>query len=195
MSFWCWDPADSRRSCTPIRVVRVDRVHSSLDGTIGFVLFNGIIGGVIAGALFISLRRLLPGGRIGGIAYGIGVLVVFRAIVDPLRAGNPDFRILGPSWVAVLVFTLTAIAFGLPVEDMAARVSTWLPLLGSGSITLLRYLLPGAIAVFAFPVDGVSFGHLCDMAGRLGQDATRRPRTQSVTIDRVDLGSVTTHTQ
>lgn len=122
----------------------------SVDGTIAFVLFNGIIGGVIAGGLFILVRRFLPEGRMGGVTYGLGLLLVFGAIVDPIRADNPDFDIVGPSWVAVLVFTLMAIALGLAVQGIAARMSTWLPLFAIERSTLLRYLLPAAIAVLAF---------------------------------------------
>lgn len=138
------------------RLTEADQIvgEISVDGTIEFVLFNGILGGVIAGALFIVVRRFLPDGRLGGVAYGLGLLVVFGATIDPLRADNPDFDIVGPTWVAVSVFALMAIAFGVAVEGIAARMSTWLPLLSSERRKLLRYLLPAAIAVFAFSVTG-----------------------------------------
>src|SRR3954447_26533901 len=65
------------------------------DGTIGFVLFNGVLGGVVFGALFLMVRRFLPAGRWGGVAYGLGLLVVLGSIMDPLRKQNSDFDIVG----------------------------------------------------------------------------------------------------
>ena len=138
------------------RLTEADRVVGEItaDGTIDFVLFNGIFGGLTAAAVFILVRRMLPGGRIGGIAYGIGLLVVFGAILDPLRADNPDFDIVGPPWVAVSVFALMAIVLGLAVQGIAARTSSWLPVLSVERRTLLRYLPAAAIAVIAFSVSG-----------------------------------------
>ena len=85
----------------------------TLDGTIGFVIFNGVFGGVLFGALYLILRRFLPDGVTGGVVYGLGLLLVFGAILDPLRSKNPDFDIVGPGWLAVIVFTLLAASFGV----------------------------------------------------------------------------------
>lgn len=127
----------------------------TVDGTIGFVLFTGIFGGVIAATLFLLVRRFLPAGRLGGVAFGLGLLVVLGTTVDPLRKQNPDFDIVGPGLVAVLVFTALAVGLGLAIEGLTARVSTWLPLLSTERRVLVRYAAPAALALLAFPVNAV----------------------------------------
>ena len=124
----------------------------TLDGTIGFVLFNGIFGGVFAATLFLLVRRFLPAGPLGGVAFGLGLLLVFGATIDPLRRQNPDFDIVGPGWVAVLVFTALAVAFGLTLQGLAVRMSTWLPQPSTERGVLLRYAFPAALAVVAFSI-------------------------------------------
>ena len=124
----------------------------TLDGTIGFVLFNGIFGGVFAATLFLVVRRFLPAGPLGGVAFGLGLLLVFGATIDPLRRQNPDFDIVGPGWVAVLVFTALAVGFGLTLQGLAARMSTWLPQPSTERRVLLRYAFPAALAAVAFSI-------------------------------------------
>lgn len=124
----------------------------TLDGTIGFVLFNGIFGGVFAATLFLVVRRFLPAGPLGGVAFGLGLLLVFGATIDPLRKQNPDFDIVGPGWVAVVVFTALAVGFGLTLQGLSARLSTWLPQPSTERRVLLRYAFPAALAVVAFSI-------------------------------------------
>jgi hypothetical protein len=136
------------------RITEADEVvgEITVGGTMGFVLFFGIFGGLLGGALFLLLRRFLPAGRLGGVLFGLGLLVVFGATMDPLRRQNPDFDIVGPGWVAVLVFTTLAIGFGLAIEGFVVRMSTWLPQLSTKLRDLVRYLPSAALAAFAFSV-------------------------------------------
>jgi hypothetical protein len=122
----------------------------TVDGTIGFVLFNGIFFGVAAAALYLVVRRFLPSGQLGGVVFGLALLVVLGTTVDPLRNENPDFDIIGPGWLAVLVFTGLAVAYGVVLAAVAARLSAWLPLPSAERRVLLRYILPAAVAVFVF---------------------------------------------
>ncbi len=124
----------------------------SLSGTLGFVIFNGVLGGLVFGALYLVVRRFLPAGPLGGVAYGLGLLVVFGAVLDPLRKQNPDFDIVGPGWVAVVTFTLLALAFGVVLSALTARMSAWLPLLSSERRVLVRYIAPAALAAIGFSV-------------------------------------------
>jgi hypothetical protein len=112
----------------------------STDGTLGFVVFTGLFVGLVTGPLYLLLRRWLPAGRAGGLAYGALLLVIAGTRLDPLRPGNPDFDLVGPGWVSVLAFTGLAVFHGVLVAALAARVSRTLPILGSG---------PGAIAAHA----------------------------------------------
>ena len=122
------------------------------DGTIGFVLFNGVIGGVLFGALFLVVRRFLPAGPWGGVVFGLGLLIVFGSILDPLRRQNRDFDIIGPGWVAVVVFALLATVYGLALEGCTARMSSWLPQPATQRRVLVRYAGPGVIAAVAYAV-------------------------------------------
>lgn len=136
------------------RVTEADEVVGRITagGTIGFVLFIGIFGGLAGAALYLLLRRLLPPGRLGALAFGIGLLVVLGTAVDPLRKDNPDFDIVGPGWLAVLVFTAMAVAFGITVAGVSARLSAWLPLPSAERRVLVRYALPAVFAAIAFSV-------------------------------------------
>ena len=98
-----------------------------LGGTIGLYLFGGILPGLLSGALYLLVRRWLPAGRLGGLAFGALHLVIAATRVDPLRPDNPDFDIVGPGWLAVLTFSLAAIFHGMAVVAIANRYSTRFP--------------------------------------------------------------------
>jgi hypothetical protein len=122
----------------------------TVDGTLAFVFFTGVFGGVAATVLYLLVRRFLPGGPWGGVVFGLGLLVVFGATLDPLRRANPDFDIIGPGWLSVLSFTALAVAFGVALQGWAARLSSWLPLPAANRSTVLRYLPVILIAVLGY---------------------------------------------
>ena len=100
----------------------------TVGGSIAFVLFTGVFVGVAAAGIYLVIRRLLPAGWLGGLLLGAGLLIVFGSTQDPLRSENPDFDLVGPGWVAVLVFTALALAYGVALVGFVARLSAWLPL-------------------------------------------------------------------
>lgn len=124
----------------------------TVGGTLGFVLFNGIFFGLAAGFLFLVVRRFLPSGRIGGVVFGSGLLIVFGTTIDPLRSDNPDFEIVGPAWLAIVVFMALAVAFGLSVRGFTVRMSEWLPLPSFERRVLAKYAAPAALAAVAFSI-------------------------------------------
>jgi hypothetical protein len=124
----------------------------TLEGTIGFILFNGVFGGLVAGALYLLVRRLLPPRWVGGIAFGIGLLVVFGTTIDPLRSDNPDFDIVGPGWLSVLVFVTLSLVFGLVMASFMARASAWLPVISAEWKVLVRYIPAAVVAAIALPI-------------------------------------------
>jgi hypothetical protein len=121
------------------------------DGTFGFIVFTGLFFGLPSGALYMLLRRWLPGGRLAGPAFGLLLLVVAAPYLDPLRPENPDFDIVGPGWLAVVVFSAMALLHGMVVAALAARYSERLPLIELKVRTLIRYL-PLLVLLPAFPV-------------------------------------------
>ena len=112
----------------------------TVDGTIGFVVFTGLFFGPVSGAAYLLLRRWLPSGRAGGLAFGALLLVVAGTRLEPLRRSNPDFDLVGPGWVSVAAFTVLVVFHGMLVAALAGRVSRAVPLLAAR---------PGAIAVHA----------------------------------------------
>jgi len=132
----------------------------TVDGTLGFVVFTGLFFGPVSGAAYLLLRRWLPAGRAGGLAYGALLLVAAGTRLEPLRRGNPDFDLVSPGWLAVVAFTALVVFHGVLVAALAGRLSRAVPLLAArpGAIAvhapLLLLLLPGASVALVLVVVG-----------------------------------------
>lgn len=90
---------------------------------VAFMLFGGLPGGFLAGFSYVVLHRALPRGLLGGLIFGVLLLIVVGVRIDPLRSENIDFAINGPGWLAVAVFTLLALATGIFSAAFAGRLS------------------------------------------------------------------------
>jgi hypothetical protein len=136
------------------RITEAEQVVGDITvtGTRDFIVFTGIFGGLIAAGIYLVVRRYLPPNPFGGLVFGAGLLVVLGTTVDPLRADNPDFDIVGPGWVSVAVFALLALVFGPALAGWMARLSEWLPLPSLEPRLLVRYAVPAALALVVFPV-------------------------------------------
>lgn len=117
------DAAQGRRTEAQEIVGRI-----SVGGTIGFVVFAALFFGLATGAIYLLIRRWLPRGRLGGLSYGALLLVLAGTRIEPLRPGNRDFDIVGPGWLAVVVFGLLVVLHGMLVSAFAGRYSTMAPL-------------------------------------------------------------------
>jgi hypothetical protein len=113
------------------RITEADEVvgRISAGGTLEFVAFTALFLGTASGGAYLLLRRWLPGGRAGGLVYGALLLVVAGTRVDPLRAGNVDFDLVGPGWVSVVAFSALVLLHGMLVAALAGRASRAIPLL------------------------------------------------------------------
>jgi hypothetical protein len=133
----------------------------TVDGTIGFVVFTGLFFGPVSGAAYLVLRRWLPAGQAGGLAFGALLLVVAGTRLEPLRRGNPDFDLVGPGWVSVVAFAVLVVFHGMLVAALAGRVSRAVPLLAArpGAIAvhapLLLLMLPGPSVALVLIIVGV----------------------------------------
>lgn len=139
------------------RVTEADQVvgRISAGGTVDFVVFTALFFGPATGAAYMVLRRWLPPGRLGGLAIGALLLVVASTRIEPLRGDNPDFDIVGPGWVSILVFGALVLGHGMLVAALAARYSRALPLLAPRWRSLLAYaplLLVIPVAPVLLPV-------------------------------------------
>jgi hypothetical protein len=133
----------------------------TVDGTLGFVVFTGLFFGPVSGAAYLLLRRWLPAGRAGGLAFGALLLVVAGTRLEPLRRSNPDFDLVGPGWVSVAAFTVLVVFHGALVAALAGRLSRAVPLLAArpGAFAvhapLLLLVLPGPSVALVLIIVGV----------------------------------------
>jgi hypothetical protein len=113
------------------RITEADEVvgRISAGGTVGFVVFTALFLGTASGGAYLLVRRWLPGGRAGGLVYGVLLLLLAGTRLDPLRAGNVDFDLVGPGWVSVAAFSALVLLHGMLVAALAGRASRSIPLL------------------------------------------------------------------
>ena len=124
------------------RITEADQLvgRITVGGTLGFVVFTGLFFGLVSGLVYLLLHRWLPAGWVGGLAYGVLLLVVAGTRIEPLRRDNPDFDLVGPGWLSVTAFAALVLFHGLLVAALAGRLSRAVPLLAAS---------PGAIAAHA----------------------------------------------
>ncbi len=142
---------------SPLAVGRITEAHArvgdiTLNGTLAFLIFGALPGAFLSSILYVVVHRWLPRGRLGGVVFGLVLLAVFGATLDPLRAGNIDFDIVGPGWLAVLLFSVVVILHGMLVAAFAGWYSARLPL--PTRRTWLAYM-PLLAAVVYFPLGAV----------------------------------------
>jgi hypothetical protein len=113
------------------RITEADQVVGQITagGTVGFIVFTALFFGAATGGGYLLVRRWLPAGRAGGLAYGALLLVLAGTRLEPLRQGNLDFDVVGPGWVSVAAFTALVLFHGMLVAALAGRVSRAVPLL------------------------------------------------------------------
>jgi hypothetical protein len=110
------------------QITEADAVVGSIsaDGTLGLLAFCAFLG-IPMGLLYVLLRRFLPVGRAGGVCFGVLLLVLAGTRLEPLRANNADFALVGPGWLAVLGFGAVVVFYGMLVAALAERMSLALP--------------------------------------------------------------------
>jgi hypothetical protein len=133
----------------------------SVDGTIGFIVFTGVLFGAASGAAYLLLRRWLPAGRAGGAVFGALLLVLAGTRLEPLRPGNPDFDLVGPGWLSLVTFAALVLFHGMLVAALAGRLSRSVPLLAPTAPAVaahlpLLLLAAGAVALVAAVVGAVA---------------------------------------
>ncbi|HJW35290.1 MAG TPA: hypothetical protein VJ769_01525, partial [Actinomycetes bacterium] len=69
------------------RVTEADQVVGQITagGTVGFIVFTALFFGAATGGGYLLVRRWLPAGRAGGLAYGALLLVLAGTRLEPLR--------------------------------------------------------------------------------------------------------------
>ena len=139
------DPAQGRLTEADEVVGRI-----TTGGTVSFIVFTALFLGGGSGVLYLLVSRWLPRGRLGGLAFGALLLVLAATRVEPLRADNEAFGLVGPGWLAALVFAALVLLHGTVVAALAARYSRSLPLIGRDRRALLGHA-PLLVLVPLFP--------------------------------------------
>lgn len=100
----------------------------TLNGTMLLLVFGALPGAFLSSLLYLLIHRWLPRGRLGGLVFGLLLLLLLAPFLEPLRAGNPDFDILTPGWLSVLLFSVLVVLHGMLVAAIAGWYSRHLPL-------------------------------------------------------------------
>ena len=152
------------------------------------MIFVGITFGLAGGGLYVLVHRWLPAGRWRGFVFGALLFVALAPHVDPIRKNNEDFDVVGPGWLALVVFAALALLHGMAVAAFAGRYSRGLPLPAANWRVLARYwplvlLLP----IIAFLVPLVVVGLLVVGVSRPFRLEGLSRRQALITVGRVAL--------
>jgi hypothetical protein len=124
----------------------------TVGGTLGLVIFVGILGGIVGGLVFMMLRRWLPN-RAWMAGLAIGLLLLFIARADPLDPKSVDLEILSPELLAVALFLALFPLYGMVLASLVARFDRSYPVLSrrprvvAAYVPLLPVLLVPPLAV------------------------------------------------
>lgn len=111
------------------RVTEADEIvgRITVGGTIGLFIFVGLFFGLAAALGYVLLHRWLPTGRIGGLVYGALLVALVATRIDPLRRDNRDFDIVGPGWLAIVIYVVMALLEGMAIVAFAGGLVRALP--------------------------------------------------------------------
>ncbi|WP_104138491.1 hypothetical protein [Arthrobacter sp. ZGTC131] len=127
----------------------------TLEGSLALFFFAGLPAGYLVAILYVVLHRWLPAGRLAGPLLGVLLLIWLGALLDPLRADNIDFNIVGPGWLAVALFTGLSILHGAVAAAAAGWWSERLPLWADRTA---KYYAPLLLGFVLFPPAAVAVG-------------------------------------
>ncbi|HTH07231.1 MAG TPA: hypothetical protein VMS14_10610 [Ilumatobacteraceae bacterium] len=94
----------------------------TFDGSLGFLIFVGLGGGLVSALLYLVVRRILPSSAwSAGLVFGLILLALFGT-ADPLSPDNVDFKILRPLPLAVAMIAAAALLFGTTFAALMSRI-------------------------------------------------------------------------
>jgi hypothetical protein len=114
-------------------------------GTIGFLIFVGLGGGIVSAAGYLFIRSWLPA-KAGASGLMVGILLIGTlGVADALSPNNGDFSILTPLWLAILLLVATGLLFATTFTALAARLDKFAQTTGRGRALLYPILITGGI--------------------------------------------------
>ena len=106
------DSAQGARTEAGFRVGEI-----TFDGTLGLVLFIGIIVGIAGAVLYAVFRPWLRwAGRYRGVVFGVVLFAIGSATSDVLNPDNIDFVILGNGLLNVAMIVALFLGFGVVID-------------------------------------------------------------------------------
>lgn len=129
----------------------VGRVTSG--GTVGLIIFVGLLFGLLGAAIYAVLGRFLPRAAwVAGLVLGLLLLGVF-ARTDPLAPDNRDFAILSPVLLAVVIIVLLFLLYGTTLVALASKLERLYPRLDEKRVSAAFGIAPLALLLFPpFPL-------------------------------------------
>jgi hypothetical protein len=143
-------------------------------GSLGFVLFVGLLVPAGASLLYLVFRRFLPDPEwIGGVIFGLLLFATF-GVNDPLSSDNVDFNIVSPLPLALTLVMVTAILFGVTFAALAARLDHRMALIADrGWKTKIAYLSLSALVFLMVAIVYIAVRVIA--RGRIGEVLKQRP--------------------
>ncbi len=114
-------------------------------GTVGFLIFIGLLGGFAAAVAYLIFRSWLPAK-----AWRAGLVLAMLMIGtlgvdDALSPDNHDFQILTPKWLAVALVFGTGLLFALTFTALAARLDRFAKTPGRRHFLVYPSLMVGLV--------------------------------------------------
>jgi hypothetical protein len=133
----------------------------TLGGTIGLLIFGGLLSGMFGAVLVVIIEPWLPWlGKWRGLGLGLFLLGAFGFVV--LNASNRDFALLEPAPLNVALFAALFIAYGITVWALFRFLDRRLPRSGAGALFMYLAILGlGVLPLFPFVLTFTS-AEFCD---------------------------------
>ena len=125
----------------------------SLEGTLAFTVFGALPFAFASALLYLLVVAWLPKGALGGLVLGAVMFITVSPFIDPLRAENFDFDLVGPGWLAVVAFALLSLLQGAALAAIAGRLSRGLRLMTRRNWP--QTVVPLLLAVVLAPIGAV----------------------------------------
>lgn len=121
----------------------------TIEGTIGLVLFGGLLSGLIAGVVWVLVKEWIPS---SSLAVGFGAVAIGGAFL--VQSDNRDFRILRDPTIDLVLLLGMIFLFGVALYGIDRLLDRRLPD-ASGAISIVVYALIAAAGTsFLIPTFG-----------------------------------------